>query len=1584
MQFQDLLNKYRAVAWSEKDNGARFERLMRAFLKTYPAYTGQFRHVWLWGEFPYRKDFGGKDTGIDLVAQTVEGDYWAVQCKCWDDSSYIDKPAVDSFLATSSKSFMDGDGRTATFSLRLWLSTTNKWGHEAENAIKHQNPPVQRLGLADLETAPVDWAALENGASGAKARASEKTFRPHQAKALDLAHKHFQTADRGQLVMACGTGKTFTALKIAEKEAPSGGLVLFLAPSIALVGQTLQEWMAEAERPLHPICVCSDPEVSKKKIKDEDEGDGFSVVDLARPATTEAGRIAKQIELAAKPGGLTVVFSTYQSIEKVALAQQKFKREFDLIVCDEAHRTTGVTLKETNEAAFVRVHDQDFLPGKKRLYMTATPRLYHETSKQKAKEAQAVLCSMDDEALYGPEIYRLGFGEAVDQKLLADYKVLVLTLPASQILPALQKSVADKNQEITTDDAAKLIGRLNALSKRMLIDEGLLKATDPSPMRRAVAFCQTIKKSEQIAGIFNRYQEEYCRDLEPDERAELAAVTAEHIDGTMGASLRQSKLAWLKSVTDGTGATGANECQVLTNVRCLSERVDVPSLDAVMFLSARNSQIDVVQSVGRVMRVASGKKYGYIIIPVLIPSESAPEEVLKAHDSYRVVWMVLNALRAHDDRFNAMVEKINLNQRRPSEGGSVLVGGVPGPAGEAGEASKSIQISLPFKEFRELQNAIYARMLQKVGRKGYLTQWAQDVAKIAQGYMERLNGLVAQPGPHQEAFQEFLVGLRKNLNPSVDAAQVVEMLAQHLITKPVCEALFENYSFVQNNPVSQALQKVADLLEEQALEKDTLPLSRFYAQVKNNVASLDNAEARQKVITGLYEEFFKTAFPKVVERLGIVYTPMEVVDFILRSVAAVLEKEFGRKISDENVHILDPFTGTGTFLVRLLQSGLITGKALARKYEKELHANEIILLAYYIASINIENAFHEVMGGTEAYKPFPGICLTNTFQLGEAESPDAVFSQELTRNSARVQDQMKAPIRVILGNPPYSVGQKSANDNAQNQSYPGLKKRIAYTYVKLSKATLTQSLYDTYVKAFRWSSDRLDEQHGGVIAFVSNAGWLDGKAMDGMRKCLGREFSAIYVFNLRGNQRTSGEISRREGGKIFGSGSRTSVVITVLVKKPVRIGPAAIYYHDIGDYLNREEKLALVAKKKHILGPDMKWAQLLPNEHGDWLNQRSNLFQSFIPIEPKIKFSQSEQSFFYAQSLGVATSRNYWVYNYSKNVLKQNITKTISHYNEQRVLIQRECVEPFREATKGIWSRDWLNAVKRNHEFTVNSCEFRVGIYRPFTKLNHYFDDALNQERYRLPSLFPTIEHENLLICISGVADAKEFACMITDTIPDLHVMSSGTQAQCFPLYYYAEKPAAQRSLLDPETVRYERRDGLTDFILAHGRERYGPKTTKEDIFYYVYGLLHSPDYRQKFAAEVKKMLPRLPLVDKPADFRAFSQAGRALAELHLNYEDRPTPAKVKVMGAESGKFQMEKMRFAAKGDKSAIDYNAWIKVTNIPEAAYEYVINGRSAIEWIMGRYQVKTDRPSGIHVTTPTTGHGNTINPGISWTCS
>jgi len=1591
--FNKVLDKYREIAFSQKDKGERFERLMKAYLLTDPKYTSLFRKVWLWNEFPSKDDLGGVDTGIDLVALTYDGEYWAIQCKCYAENTIIDKKAVDTFLTTSSRSFKTEDSATTHFSQCLWISTSNNWTSHATESLKNQRPPVSRINIHDLSQAPVDWGKLENNITGEPARTKKYPLKEHQKQALQSTNKYFEENDRGKLIMACGTGKTFTSLRIAENETNGKGLILFLVPSIALLGQTLNEWSAQALEKINPICICSDPEITRKKTK-VDDIDTTSVIDLALPASTNVPNIIQQFHRLKSHSndGMTVVFSTYQSIEVISKAQKELGKifpeysEFDLIICDEAHRTTGAKLASEDESAFTKVHDNDFIKAKKRLYMTATPRLYDQETKSKAAQAEAFLWSMDDKEHYGDEIYRIGFGEAVEKKLLTDYKVLILTLSENDVPPVIQNMIANGESEIKVDDMPKLIGCINALSKQVLGDEGLIKSSDPNPMKRAVAFCSTIANSQTITQTLNSISNTYIEELPEENATNTVSVSSKHIDGSMSATQRDELLGWLKDEPK------EDECRILTNVRCLSEGVDVPSLDAVMFLSARNSQVDVVQSVGRVMRLSEGKQYGYIIIPVVVPTTVSAEEALNDNERFKVVWTVLNALRAHDDRFNATVNKIELNKKKPT---NILVGGStvgfdddgnpyekkPYEGGSNEVLEKQLQI-----QFEELQNAVFARMVQKVGDRRYWEQWAKSVGEIATRQKERIIQLIVDSPKHAKEFERFLKGLRKSINPSIEQDQAVDMLSQHIITKPVFEALFEGYSFVQNNPMSQSMQKMLDLLEEQTIEEDVQTLEKFYESVKMRASGIDNAEGKQKIIIELYDKFFKTAFPKMVEQLGIVYTPTEVVDFIIHSVADVLQKEFNRNISDENVHILDPFTGTGTFITRLMQSGVIRPEDLERKYKKEIHANEIVLLAYYIASINIENVYHDLTPdpndgiGKEVYHPFDGICLTDTFQLGETKEGEQLFDEMFPQNSKRVQDQQKTPVRIIIGNPPYSIGQRSANDNAQNQSYPNLDKRIADTYVKLSDAGLNKSLYDAYIKAFRWSTDRLDPKSGGIICFITNSGWLHKSSMAGFRTTLKKEFSSIYCFDLKGAIRgKSGNNAKREGQNIFDI--LTGVAITFLVKKVNKTDDADIFYYSIEDYLKKDEKLSFLKYFGNIT--NINWEKINPDQNGDWLHQGNNSFENFIELDSKTKFDLNSTSIFVTHAVGVATNRDNWVYNFSQSKLENNICNTINFYNNQRIDIHNSIVSSLNiekfisnDFSKIKWTVNLKKDLEKNKPLKFRKNDIINGMYRPFNIQRLYYNKSLVERPGIANRFFPNKEIINLVICITGIGSRQEFCCLITNKIPNLDSLE---KTQAFPLYYYEEPKTTQKSLFDdPNETDYIRRDAISDFIYEKAKKQYGKNVTKEDIFYYVYGFLHSKDYRETFASDLKKMLPKLPLVDDVKDFWAFSKAGRQLAELHLNYENVEHYKGVvtlynnipqdEIEKGLKGKdmntinYEVQKMRFPKKGQKDTIIYNNQITVANIPEKAYEYIVNGKSAIEWIMERYQITTHKDSGV----------------------
>lgn len=1589
-----------------------------------------------WVDWEYNGNTG--DTGIDLVAHRVDDDSWtAIQCKFYDPNTTLQKNGIDSFLSASGSTFQV-DGVPVSFSNRIIISTTDRWGKNAEAAIENQTIPVQRFGLAEIAEAPIEWDVAYPDADNTPIISLDlrKRFepRPHQQHAIDKVLDGFKAHDRGKLIMACGTGKTFTSLKLAEAyaaqlspDAPKAR-ILFCVPSISLLSQSLREWTTHCQLDLRAFAVCSDNKVSRA-------AEDIASYELEIPVTTNGKELAEKLQFRRRAAGLTVVFSTYQSLPAIHEAQQAGGGEFDLIICDEAHRTTGVTLAGEDPSNFVVIHDNSYIKAAKRLYMTATPRLFDEQIKDKAAEHSAEIASMDDEAIYGPELHRLGFSEAVDKGLLTDYKVVVLTVDQDAAASTTQRVIHDNNYEIALDDVSRLIGCWNGLSKRSGVAQDSRQGFEANakPMQRAVAFAKDIKSSKAVAKMLPQVSDTYSAELKeksvtnPDiDPLNLdLSVAADHVDGSMNALTRGKLLQWLKAPVP------ENECRVLSNARCLSEGVDVPALDAVIFLNPRNSVVDVVQSVGRVMRKAEGKDYGYIILPIGIPEGVSPDQALADNKRFKVVWQVLNALRAHDDRFNAMVNSANLNTK---DTGDQITGDTPtgdgdkkdsrgGASADEGLRQKLAVTHISKEEdpsdtpdtedttqlvlfgLEQWQEAIYTRIVDKVGERTYWEDWADDVAQMAQAQITRINELLDNADEKLLAeFDKFVEGLQGNLNDSITRDDAISMLSQHMITAPVFDALFAEHDFAAHNPVSVVMQTMVDALSDKKLESETAGLEKFYDSVRVRASEVTSAAGKQQVIRELYERFFQKAFRKQAEALGIVYTPVEIVDYILRAADYVSREHFGRGLTDQNVHILDPFTGTGTFIVRLLQSGLIEPHDLARKYANELHATEIMLLAYYVAAVNIETTYHALEKERAlreeqpepGYVPFDGIALADTFQVYEED--DQLDLEVFTTNNERIEKQKNTPIHIIVGNPPYSAGQTSANDLNANMKYPSLDHRIEASYAAKSTATLKNSLYDSYLRAFRWATDRVTE---GVVAFVSNGGWLDSNTADGVRLTFVGDYSDIYVFNLRGNQRTAGEESRREGGKVFGSGSRASVAIFVGVRIPGAAG-CRIHYRDIGDYLTAKEKLEIVDKSTIDNTP---WETITPNQYGDWINQRSDQFHTWPIIGSKKH--ESGTKIFEIYSGGLKTNRDAWCYNFSDAAVVKNIASMVTTFNQaceafsewslkqspngtaqQRAVAFFKQQPVWNDPQRLAWNWSLQADMVRGARIQFKPEATQLSLYRPFCRQRVYFARQVNGAVQRLPLIFPTPEHDNIGFVVMAPREAATFAVLATDLLPDLSFftytgqffarwtwepvapedgaldLSSGTQTD--------GAPGRQGEVVDG----YRRVDNITDEIHKEYRETLGTDVTKDEIFYFIYGQLHDPAYREAYAPDLKKMLPHIETPTDSERFRLVSNAGRQLMDLHINYEDvEPWPVDVQIKAgvdaSDRETWRVTKMKWnkvrdpetkKMVEDRSTIIYNPKVTITGIPLEADEYQLGSRSALAWIIDRYQYTKDKKSGI----------------------
>lgn len=1541
------------------------------------------------------------DIGIDLVASLRDGGYCAIQAKCYASKVQLNESITSSFFAVATAD---------KFKRRILIDTTERevssW---VADRLNQDEPPGQRVDLTTLRQSSIDWSTILEPEPRSR---QKKQPRPHQNDALKAVCEGFESHDRGQLIMACGTGKTYTGLLVAESIVGAGGYVLVLVPSLALMTQTVAEWSNDATVRLRSYAICSDKQVGrfgkKRLTKNNEDEIKVDASDLVIPATTNGATLAASANKIASDC-MTVVFATYQSLNNIEAAQKEHGLpEFDLIICDEAHRTTGQIKSDKEASNFVIVHDQSRIRGKKRLYMTATPKIYGEGAQKKAEERGGVeLASMADESRFGPLFFHRGFAWAIENDLLVDYKVVVLTVPEAEVSRAIQQTLANPENELTLDVTTKIVGCYKALMKESEDPEEF--EVDPEPCRRALSFCSTIARSQLIQKTFDDVILEYLTNEDANESDEdrLICMT-EHVDGSTPSKTRSERLAWLAAAHERE-----DECRVLTNVRCLSEGVDVPALDAILFFDARQSQIDVVQALGRVMRKSPGKKLGYVILPIAVPAGVTPAEALNDNERYKVVWSTLSALRSHDERIEGMIAGMQLGEdpgdrltviysglgsaatiedfrESPQDPGEIRVPPPPTPPEPVDPIPGDRELGL------ELADAIFAKVVDKCGVLNTWTDWAKDVANIARHHITRLSTIVEDPN-NRDVFDQFLAELRDDLNDSITEADAVEMLAQHLVTKPVFDAIFQGDQFTSSNSVSQAMDHVIEALGVEHLEKERTTLDEFYRSVRTRAAEVTSSHGKQELIRTLYEKFFQSAFSKLTQRLGIVYTPVEAVDFILHSVDDVLHEHFGVGIGSPGVNVLDPFAGTGTFLTRLLdaENGFVEDRDLPNKYTNNIHSNEIVPLAYYIAGINIESTYHDRLlmseEGTQThterereYQPFDGICLADTFQ--STETGGGVLNQVLPRNHERLERQLNLPIEVVVANPPYSVGQRIGDDNAQNIRYEHSDKRIRDTYIaRVKGASLVNSMYDTYIRAFRWASDRI--KGNGVIGFITNAGWLESVAGSGIRACFHEEFSRIYVLNLRGNARTQGLLRKKEGGSLFGGGSRAAIAITILIKDPKHRGPAEIYYYDIGDYLTTEQKRQELARLRSV--NRISWTTLEPDEYDDWLNQRDQRFPSYIPIGDKQKKSDTS-ALFEMYSSGIKSNRDAWAYNFSREKLLTGVQTTFSFFNKEvdRFELERPTL-PIKDwvrysPTNIAWSLDFFADIQRARKKTVEVQCCYESIYRPFSKRMQYFSNTLENSVYRQPLLFPTNATKNLVICIEDKGTTKPFSCLMVDCVPDLHLMAA---TQCFPLYCQEQVPNSDQDVLG---VRSSNEDEIEDGMqhaLSEAGLRYFQKhypndpIVKESLFYYIYGILHSSDYRAAYQSNLFKELARIPVVSSYDEFRRFSEIGKRLGDLHVEYESLDLPAIVKVNGElVSGKLierfdpdelRVSKMRFLNKAigsaenrtqDKSAIVFNHAITVSDIPASAYEYVVNGRPAIEWIMDQYQIKVDKKTEI----------------------
>lgn len=1488
---------------NQRHKGSLFEKLSKRFLIEHDS-ANEYESIDLWYDWELRGK--ERDKGIDIVITTSNKECIAVQCKFHQNSISLND--ISTFLTQ----LQSGVGEVR-FKKGIIISTSNLTS-EALKAIEQirstgMGIDIDEITEEDFIYSQIDWEKFDpTKIEDELPLCDKKRPRTHQTEAINATKEYFSDPKnaRGKLIMACGTGKTYTSLKIMEALDPK--ITLFLAPSIALLSQTFREYAQEKSEPFYASIVCSDDKTGQSK---NEYNDDIKFSELPLKPSTRLEDILSTYEKAQKENKRFIIFSTYQSALRIKEAQEAGLNEIDLIICDEAHRTVGA-MYSSNERddknAFTLCHSDENIKAKKRLYMTATPKVYSESSKAKAKEKDNVIYSMDDEEIFGEEIYTLNFSKAIALDLLTDYKVIILAVRKenlSGVTNSVNKKISQLKAKgtkldkklINNEFVCKIVGTHKGLAKQDLIvldeenkeDHNLQNQYDTAPSQRAINFCKSINTSKNIKDSFETIMECYDEELKKKSFKNLK-ISIDHVDGTMNCKERLEKLEKLNQFEPNT-------CKVLSNARCLSEGVDVPALDSIVFFDGKSAMVDIIQAVGRVMRKAKRKKRGYIILPIAL-EESEIQNLDEAvnNTNFKNIWKVIKALRSHDPSLvdeATFKEKIKIfgsnDESNPDDEEELKKDKTEQAQNDPKEAQKTLFDAILLQD---LADAMYNVMPTKLGDRNYWENFTKKTGNIARTLNERLK-IIFEKNP--EFFHGFLDSLRDNIHQNIREDEALDMITSHIITKPIFDALFGDNI---KNPIAKALDKIVQKLSDLGLEGETKDLKNLYESVKTEATHAKSQKSQQELIKNLYNTFFKEAFKKQSEKLGIVYTPIEVVDFILRATNGILKKHFNTDFNDKNITIFDPFTGTGSFIARLLskENALISDEALKEKFQKNLFAFDIVLLSYYIALINITQA---AQNRDRSLKNFKNIALTDSLDYLEEKTNKGVFAffEDLKENKDIKDTLADQNIRVIIGNPPYSAGAKNENDNNQNLLHPKLEKLVYEKYGKNSTAKNGKATRDTLIQSIRMASDVVKDR--GVVGFVVNGSFIDSKSADGFRKCVAKEFSHLYALNLRGNARTSGEVSKKEGGKIFDSGSRATIAIVFFVKDK-SVPNNTIFYYEVGDYLKREAKLHLLAGFENL--DFVPFKEITPNAKGDWINQREDAFDKLIPLkrDKKLKIFNT---IFDINSMGVVTNRDPWVYNFSPNILTQSVQTCIDTYNADLKRFNAVFREAFKQRAKGVKSSDlykqlndkeittdktkisWVQNLKTQlikgkklDDFSQE--KISVSLYRPFNKQYFYYERELAWSFYSMKKIFPDKSARNVVI---NTGISKAFSALISSEIP-CHDLLHHNQA--YPLYYYDDLG--------------NRHYAISGYALNLFRKHYGDNLiAEEEIFYYIYAIFHHKGYLEKYKNSLAKEAPRIALSE---DFKELSVLGKELGKLHLNYESGEMHTSVKyttLMNAE-------------------------------------------------------------------------------------
>ena len=1350
--------------------GTDFEKLMVEYFKRDSIYGLEFVDAKRWYDW-----YQEPDIGIDIVAKDVNDNIIGIQCKCWADDAVLDLKDVSTMFAAA----------TAKKISRLMIVFTGDriTGHTQKGC---DEAGVRIITRAELRASRFNW-----NTAAKKTKRKTLHLMAHQKEAVAKTLTKFREADRGQLIMACGTGKTLTSLHIAENMVGAGGLVLYLVPSISLIPQTMREWADNRSIPHKYVAVCSD-----KTSGSDEEG---SITEIPVIPSTNVKMLQSEYKSMNRKDVMYVIFSTYNSVAVAskALLEHDKNASFDLILFDEAHKTTGV--EKVKESFYLMAHNNPEqgkagVPAKKRLYMTATPRVYKRTTVKKkgrnksaTPETELKVYSMDNAAVYGDEFYKLEFSEAVDRGLLSEYKIIMREVNQEDLYGKFIESGQDPGRSDKNDYGdidMHTLAKMGGICKAVTYPDGENKL--PRPLQRVMVFHDRVKKSSVFAG-HDLGQDRGKKPLKLDKTTKKAlsfdtvskrlidtdpnlsscTTHTRHVDGQTNSRNRGMRIDWLRS-----SDMEPDEIRILSNARCLQEGVDVPALDAVAFMDPKRSPIDIIQSIGRVMRKPDkSKKYGYVIVPIPVLEGDNPRYALDRNKKYEQINEILQAILAHDNRLRSILNNQMLVRSSPSPKRKpmdqqeltpqlrawieqTIEGGI---SDELLEDIKTVLLELGDKSF-------YKRVGEELGEQSVIIEI-----------------MLKQIIKHKSKTAKIIDTLHKNLQAVVGTTitmqDTIKVLAQHAVMNRVFVELFPGHK----NPIASAFDNV---LEKIRIHDQLKKLEKYYLKIKYDIEQFDTPDAKQEFIRTIYDAFFRGADRKAADKHGIVYTPIEIVDFISNSVQYVLKKEFGKSFNDRCVKVLEPFAGTGIFISQLLESGAISSNNIYAKFKNDIYANEIMLPAYYVAMANIEASYQKVKNKNNAkYVPFENISLMDTFDQHPLYRLDVKYRQKqiqitdanLEEAQTRKRRQGMEIINVIMTNPPYSGGQKTANEDNKNLSHPELEKRIESTYIRNAPKGNVRGLYNSYIKAFRWASDRIEDS--GIIGIITPSAYITGISEAGIRACLKDEFTDVYCFDLLSQKGAPGH-----GRSVFEytgdteGGTTVGVAITILVKNPNKQRHDIHYYKLPETEYSGEQKRQYIKKLKSIENID--WQKIIPDAYNDWRNQRGPKRKSWERlVKLGKKNNENNTTIFRKYYRGLASSRDAWVYNSSLNKLIKNIQIHIKYSNSQD--LDNFKINP----KKSKKNSSMIERMKKSGKIVFDKNQVRTALYRPFFRQFLYFDSILIHEVDQISKFFPDENIKNPTLLMPDKAGT--FSTIVTDSTPDLNNIAPN---QSFPLRTKADK----------------------------------------------------------------------------------------------------------------------------------------------------------------------------------------------------